>query len=312
MKHNKKSKLIATTAILSLAGITGHAQTPFYSVNGTGGTGGGSAGVTVIPGTSPSGSSSLTDLGAGTQYGFGTGPDGVAGESIVNSATGQSGAGVLAGTLGASSSLNALTLTMWVNVSAASINNYRILEISPGAGPTTGTGDGTSLFFGINSGGGLQAYVNNVNGNSTATDIATAGTWNNGGTLGNIIANNWYFVAFTYDTVGGNSLLYSGDQNDAATLAYTYNNLSGGALNLSSAASIALLDRFSGGRNLPGAVDDVNLYSGALSGSQIQAIQLSEVSAVPEPSTLAMGAIGGAGSLFSMIRRRKSEKFPGV
>jgi hypothetical protein len=308
MKHNKKTKIIATTTILSLAGITGYAQTPFYSVNGAGGTGGGSAGVTVTPSISPSGSSSLTDLGASTQYGFGTGPDGVAGESIVNSAAGQSGAGVLAGTLGASSSLNALTLTMWVNVSTASINNYRIFEISPGAGPTTGSADGTSLFFGMNSGGGLQAYVNNVNGNSTATDIATAGTWNNGGTLGNIIANNWYFVAFTYDTVGGNSLLYSGDQNDAATLAYTYNNLSGGALNLSSASSIALLDRFSGGRNLPGAVDDVNLYSGALSESQIQAIQLSEVSAVPEPGTLAMGVIGGAGGLISMIRRRRSEK----
>jgi hypothetical protein len=291
-------KILATFFTLAWAGATLPAQTLLYSVNGSDGTGGGTSGVTVSPSISPSGSSTLTDLGGSTQFSFGTGPDGAAGESIVNSAAGQSGSGVLAGTLGASSSLSAFTLTMWVDLGTANLNNYRLLEISPGSPATTGSSDGTSLFFGLNSGGGLQTYVNNVNGNTTGTDIATAGTWNNGGTLGNVAANTWYFVAVTYDTVGGNSLLYSGDLNDPATLAYTYNNLAG-ALNLSSATSIALSDRFSEQRNFPGAIDDVNLYSGALTQSQIQAVQLSEV---PEPSTMSLIGLSVA-SMVSAIRR---------
>ncbi len=204
----------------------------------------------------------MTDLATGdTAFSFGTGVNGTSGESIVNAATGQGGAGVLAGTLGASGSLSAFTLTMWVNQSTATLNNYRLLEISSGSPATTGSADGNTLFLGENSGGGLQYYVNNVNGNSTATDIATANTWNGGA----LAANTWYFVAVTYDSVAGQSYLYSGTQSSAATLQYTYANTSGGALNLSSATSISLLDRFSGSRDFPGAIDDVNLYSGALS-----------------------------------------------
>jgi len=293
---------LAIIAGLMLLSFLAQAQTLLYSVNGTGGTGGGTSGVSVTPSTAPGGSSALTDLGATTQFSFGTGVDGVAGESIVNGATGQGGSGVLAGTLGASSSLNQFTLTMWVNLSTASINNYRILEISPGAPATTGSADGTSLFLGLNSGGGLQMYVNNVNGNSTSTDIAPAATWNTGGTLGGIAANSWYFVAITYDTIGNTSRLYSGDLADSAILANTYNNLDG-SLNLSSATSIALLDRFSSGRNFPGAIDDVNLYSGALTQSQIDGIQSSEITPAPEPASLAIICLGGAFSVV-IIRRR--------
>ncbi len=275
------------------------AQTPFYSVNGVGGTGGGTSGVSLTPSLAPGGSTSLTDLGATTQFSFGTGPNGVAGESIVNAATGQAGAGVLGGTLGASSSLNAFTLTLWVNLNTATPNNYRLFEISPGAPATTGSADGTKLFVGLNAGGGLQAYVNNVNGNTVGTDIATATTWNNGGTLGAYAANKWYFVALTYDVTAGTSQLYSGDQSSAATLAYTFNNTAGGALDLSADSSLSLLDRFSGGRDWPGAIDDVNLYSGALTQSQIDAIQVANV---PEPSLFAMMSLGLLGLV--AVRRR--------
>lgn len=301
MKTNLNKLALSASLIMGL-GATTQAQTLLYSVNGTGGTGGGTSGVSVTPSTAPSGSSTLTDLASGdSSFSFGTGPDGVTGESILNAATGQAGSGVLAGTLGASSSLTQLTLTMWINQSAATINNYRILEIAPGSSATTSSADGTDLFFGENSGGGLQFYVNNVNGNSTATDIATANTWNGAA----IAANTWYFVAVTYDTVGGNSFLYSGTQSSAASLQYTYANTSGGALNLSSATSISLLDRFSGGRNFPGAVDDVNLFSGILNASQLDSLQSSELIPVPEPATLTMVGVGFS-SLIAVIRRRRS------
>ena len=122
------------------------------------------------------------------------------------------------------------------------------------------------LFLGENSGGGLQYYVNNAEWQPLpATDIATANA-RNGGALA---ANTWYFVAVTYDSVAGQTYLYTGTQSSAATLQYTYANTSGGALNLGSATSISLLDRFSGSRNFPGSIDDVNLYSGALSAKPI-------------------------------------------
>jgi hypothetical protein len=282
--------------------IQSEAQTPFYSVNGMGGTGGGTAGVSIAPGTAPSGSTALTDLGATTQFSFGTGVNGAAGESIMSSASGQPGAGILAGTLGASSSLSAFTVTLWVNLAnTAALNNYRLLEISSGSPATTGTADGSSLFVGLNAGGGIQYYVNNVNGNTVGTSIASANTWNGGA----IAQNTWYFIAITYDTVGAASYLYTGTQGNAASLAYTYNNLAGN-LDLSSATSIALLDRFSGGRNWPGAVDDVNLYSGALNLSQINAIQAAQVSPVPEPSTFALAGLGGIATLVTFRRRRRN------
>jgi hypothetical protein len=281
------------------------AQTPFYSVNGLGGANGGSSTVSVTPAIAPLGSTSLTDLGATTQFSFGTGPNGVAGESLLNSATSQTGGnGVLAGTLGASTSYSQFTLTMWINLAnTATLNNDRILDISSGSPPTTGSADGNSLFFGLNAGGGLQFYVNNANGNSVGTSIAGANTWNNGGTLGAIAQNTWYFAAITYDSTA-NITVYSGSQSSSAVSAATLSDVAGGALNLSSATSIALLDRFSGSRDWPGAIDDVNLYSGALTQSQIDGIQTAELVPAPEPTTIALAGLGGITMLVAARRRR--------
>ncbi len=62
------------------------------------------------------------------------------------------------------------------------------------------------------------------------------------------------------------------------------------------------MDRFSGGRDWPGAIDDVNLYSGALTQSQIDSIQ---IASVPEPSAFAMISVGFIGLI--AVRRRRSK-----
>lgn len=291
-----KSKIpfLACTAALVLASSS-FAAVPFYSVDGTGGTGGGTSGVTVTT----TGGSTLTDIGNTSQFSFGTGVNGVAGHSIQNSATDVNGNGVLAGTLGAQSSLSAFTLTMWINMSnTALINNYRLLEISTGSPATTSSADGNKLFFGINSTNGtIQARTNNIGTN----DIAAANTWNGGA----IAQNTWYFVALTYDSNTSSQLLYTGGQSIATSLQYTYSTSTlNGALDLSSVTSIALLDKFAGGRNFPGAVDDVNLYSGALTSVELEAIRQAQITAIPEPSTYAIAA-GGLALVGAMVVRRR-------
>src|SRR4051812_34212499 len=100
----QQTKVALFSALLAGMAINSEGQTPFYSVNGSGGTGGGTSGISVTPSIAPAGSTALTDLGATANLSFGTGPNGVAGESIVNAATGQPGTQVLAGSVGPYSS----------------------------------------------------------------------------------------------------------------------------------------------------------------------------------------------------------------
>jgi hypothetical protein len=199
--------------------------TPFYSVTGTNGTGGGTGAISVTPVNAPSGSTALTDLAASGLFSFGTGPGGWAGGSISNAATGQAGSQVLAGTLGAGGVVSNFTMTVWFIQPSAAINNYRLGLISAGSPPTTGSADGgasgNKLFFGENGGGGFQFYVNGQNGNSVGTSIAGPNTWNNNGTLGALQPNTWYFVAITYSAQSNVCILYSGNQFNTAIQAAT-------------------------------------------------------------------------------------------
>jgi len=138
------------------------APTPFYSVTGTNGTGGGTAGISVTPVNAPSGSTALTDLAASGLFSFGKGSDQLPGGSISNAATGQAGNQCLAGTLGAGGVLSNFTMTVWFMQPSAAINNYRLGLISAGAPANTSRADGGSenngnkMFWGENSGGGFQ------------------------------------------------------------------------------------------------------------------------------------------------------------
>ncbi|MGD1088566.1 MAG: LamG-like jellyroll fold domain-containing protein [Verrucomicrobiota bacterium] len=295
-----KTSLIVKSAVVTslvLLGASVQAQTLVYSVNGTGGTGGGSSSVTATPSTAPGGSSALTLIAGNNDYSFGTGVDGVAGESIVNSGTYNNGSGGdLAGNMGSLGTLSQLTLTMWINPSSSPAgNNERLLDISSGGSPTTGTADGNEVFFGINADGGLQFYANGVNPSSD-----TSGTTVFNGGMAQI--NSWYFLAVVYDTVNSVYSLYTGTTSSSATLQYSFTGLSGSSIAFGSTSSIFLANRPNELRTFPGSIDDVNLYSGAMTQSQLDALQVSEV---PEPGTLALIGVG-FGGLVARMRRQRS------
>lgn len=302
----KKSitKKTTTALALMLLGISTQAQTPLYSVNGLGGTGGGTSGVSVTPGTSPSGSSALSLIAGNSDFTFGTGVNGTPNHAIVNTGTYGNGAGGdLAGTLANAGSLGQLTITMWINAGASPAgNNERLLDISSGS-PTTGSADGNEVFLGLNAGGGIQFYVNNINGNTVGTDISTATVFN-GGTAQ---TGSWYFLAVTYDSVGQTSLLYTGDTSSSASLAYTFANYTAPqytAVNFGTTSALFLANRPNQARSFPGSIDDVNIYDSALTQSQIQSIQAAQLVPAPEPATLALAGLGGIAMLVAVRRRR--------
>jgi hypothetical protein len=299
IRTNPRAKAAICAALVASMAAAAQAQTLLYSVNGTGGTGGGTAGVSVTPSIAPVGSSSLSLIAGNADFNFGAGPSGTAGEAIVNGGTYGNGAGgLLAGTVANLGTLSQMSLTMWINPSSVPTgNNERLLDISSGS-PSTGSADGGELFLGINSGGGLQFYVNNVNPNSVGTDITTATVFNGG-----IAAvNTWYFLAVTYDSVGGNYLLYTGTTANSASLAYTFTGLSATGAAFAANSSLFLANRPNQQRSFPGSMDDVNLYSGAMTLAQLQTLQASEV---PEPTSLALIGLGGA-FLLGTLRRRVS------
>jgi hypothetical protein len=295
-------KLAATASMAALLVTSAQAQTLLYSLNGVGGTGGGTTGISATPGTAPSGSSTLGLIAGPADYNFGAGVNGAAGESIVNSGTYGGAAGLLGGTVANLGTLSQMTLTMWINPSVSPAgNNTRLLDISSGS-PTTGSADGNELFFGINAGGGLQFYVNNVNGNSVGTSITTPTVFNGG--LAQV--GTWYFLAVTYDSVAGNYLLYTGTTANSANLAYTFGGISPTGVAFASTSALLLANRPNQARAFDGSIDDVNIYDGALNVSQLQALQNAQMTPTPEPGTLALVGIGFAG--LAMMRRRWSLK----
>jgi len=249
---------------------------PIYSVNGLAGTGGGTGDLTVTPSIAPAGSTALTDLNQTGNLGFGPGFDGTPGRAIASGDVTRSGTECLAGTLGPASSLGAFTITFWVNSATAAYNNQRILDVSTGSPPTTGTADGNVVFISWNGYGGIQYKVNNGGG-----DIAfesAGGGWNGGP----LVANTWYYVALTYDSVAGAAYLFTGGTNIPATEQWSFSSgvWGSGVAQFSNSTSIMLLNRpvttASNSRGFPGAIDNVNIYAGALTASQIEAVRYTE------------------------------------
>jgi len=129
----------------------------------------------------------------------------------------------------------------------------------------------------------LQAAFAN---NAGAETIVTSTT---------ILPNTWYNVKFTFNTIG-NSLDVNGDIGGTAALYVNGSLASWGA---------ALKGNYGDGLNRPIGVGQLGANFGYLVGFKGDIFDPSvQLGVVPEPSALALGALGGLGLMF--FRRRKS------
>jgi len=270
VKNSLKAVIMAVTLTGMALVARAQAPTPFYAVNGLGAIGTGNS-ISVQPSISPSGSGLLTDVFGDNRFSVEAGPDGIAGEAFLSSATNQ-GPGILGGVLGAVGSLNAFTITMWINMQNTTVyNNYRFIEIDKGTSITTGSADGNLVYCNFNPSPPTIQW--GVNGNMAT---AAANIWNGAA----FQPGQWYYLVITYNS--GHSQIYTGGTNIATSLQYTYsqNAPGSGLVNLGSATFLMLCNRPAENRCWPGAIDNVNIYSGELNLSQLEAIRSAQCSAV--------------------------------
>ena len=197
--------------------------------------------------------------------------------------------------------LNQLTLTTWLNVTTYTSGNNRLM-----AKQAAGTFGGFSWNMNATTNNGpvgpdnfrLALFLGN-NISSGATDFAAV--FSNADV--ETAANNWVFLAVTYDgtTTSNNVNFYIGGEGTPvaplgtaqSTIAITVDGgpaLFGvGYTDAAPAANTSVL----------GLQDDVRVYSGSLSLAELEAARLSNI---PEPATAALLGMAGASLL---VRRRR-------
>jgi len=190
--------------------------------------------------------------------------------------------------------------------------------------PTTVSYGDTQLahVFNLSGSASARGYFAAMSGPSTATDLFEAdlgNSWSTGNSLtvrSGLTAGHWYFYALTVENSGGNATMtgYHADltagettltATSPKTVTGTYATGSGqnfgvGGMFHTSNPSQSFL--------FPGSIDEAAVFDGALSQSAIQGhlddVLVPEPSNIPEPSTLAIWALGLLGlGLFGWWRR---------
>lgn len=212
---------------------------------------------------------------------------------------GVNGTNVDAGTVSKTASLDAFTLTMWVDLTADPANLDRLFStLSSGtllgidfyiANPTIGTLSASNFTLGLG-----------VNGN-VAPAVANAGA-------GMSANNTWAFVAVSYDgtTVSNNTTFYSGGVLTSSSQLGTVKSISSGSVSATPGPLMIGDTAASGSDRTPSAyISGLRLYDEVLSSVQIESIR---VATVPEPSTVAMLGVGvGLVLLRARSRSRRME-----
>lgn len=206
--------------------------------------------------------------------------------------------------------LSQFTITMWVNRNGQ--RNVDLLNIGSTTTPGTTSNPGISIGLDGNWGNGVRVGVNGYAG-------WTGDLWGAG------YNTDWVFLAFAYNGNNGaywgqgdmNTLYGGGDNNaaiitgDTSTSASVAQNLGihdGGYWNsagLPSVGNTATMFLANDGSNtlgttngFDGQLDDIRIYNSLLTVSEIETVRLS---AIPEPSAAALGAMGA----LALLRRRR-------
>lgn len=294
---------------LLLAGLNSAApaQTLLYQWNFDNATGSGST-LTVAPsfidGSMIGGTMTNTFASASISSPSGSGVTGAASNlGLVQTANfGTASAGSLQAQVGGLNAITAFTVGIWFNYNA-SVTSFSALGSAPRLFDIqTATGsDGNELYLALNTGTNLQVGVSG--GTRKNTTISPFGAY---AASPATMTNNWFFVGLSYTTAaGGTANLYVGTTTTAATLQATLTGIGDMSVTpwLSTTNFISIGNNAGfGSRDLPGTIDDVNLYSGAGDLAFVQGIQATTV-AVPEPSSAVLIGLGGLATL-TLFRRR--------
>ncbi|HAO78025.1 MAG TPA: hypothetical protein DCQ92_03415 [Verrucomicrobia subdivision 3 bacterium] len=318
---NTKPTLKLALCALALSGLvlTAQAQTPLYQWNFNGsGTGTGVPNVT-------SGGGSLTASGTGSFTGAGA--SGQPGDFAYSStsASGYANAGITTAgdTLTGLSGLNQFTITFWLNpfitysnqpaVSGTTVS--RFLQIGPVSGydeASINTQGGAN-----NANAGISIALNNI---SLQVGVGQAPAFIANNAFASYGANQWVMVALEYDgtaiSANSSSSLATAIGNgagDAAVFISTPGNLGGpimlgmtntaGAVvspGLTASELLLLANRNNPNRGWDGEIDNVGIYNGLLTTSQLNAL----TTAVPEPATVTMLGLGSLVGVIALRRRR--------
>lgn len=243
---------LALAATLGLSAVVSHAQTllSHYTLDGTV-EDSGSLGV----GGVLNNSATFTASGGGVgifDKAFSTG-DGV--NRYFSAATGGN----------AAFGLDAMTITLWVNVSSGAGNDRLVSNITKSSG--------------------FDLFLSSVNASSYRLTFGINGT-SGGNTVSSTTSldiGKWVFVAVTYDSV--NVRFYSGDEETAAALNTTVSKEVGSIIASLSNLEIGGTPATGEDRTPVALFNDVRIYDGALSLSELEAIRGTAV--IPEPSNYA-------------------------
>lgn len=184
--------------------------------------------------------------------------------------------------------LNAITVALWVNIDSGATSDRLVSNI-------TGT-SGFDLFLNNYSAGtgagGADAFrltfaINGTSGGNGVTSINPQ-----------YVSDKWLFIAVTYDSA--NVRFYSGSETLGLVLNDTVaktGSIAASASNLEIGGTPATTND----RSPAALFNDVRIYDGALSLSEIEAIRASAV--IPEPSNMAL-IIGALLTGFIATKRR--------
>ena len=119
-----------------------------------------------------------------------------------------------------------------------------------------------------------------------------------------LTVGDWYYVAGSYTANGTTNVTWTNYYANLTTggplvTSGPFTN-SGGTYAMGTALQMGIGGRYDGQEAFPGSIDEVNLYSTALSSTDFQA-HLTQLAVVPEPSTVALLSLG----LLSLARRRR-------
>ncbi len=165
----------------------------------------------------------------------------------------------------------AFTVMGWINPAAPSIvSTYRFLSTGSGAGADRGWGVGLRL--------------NNLAGTGSSIRFTSYGIADNDSSLFDVAFGSWMHIAVTYNN-GNINYFLNGNALDSDTSVFGNESING-RLVIGGRLGSNDVDQANG------RLDGIQVYDTVLSAAQIQSAAAASVSAVPEPSTYLLAALG--------------------